>query len=406
MKKLTAIISLLLTITTLTSCTPLPDAPEESPPWRIAIITNCLESGDEENYRAAQALVARFGDDRVMHRTSALSFGWIDWSPIIEEIAQDSEIQAIIISTSGFFMGPTAPAIDELLATRDDIFAVYTGPSLYPMLSSSDIAQRSNLIIQTNSNIGEIYVMQAISMGAQTIAHYSFPRHLYIPFIAERRNSMKAAAEREGIRFVELTSLDPMEVSTSAYAVAFIEQDLPTRVEEFGVNTAFFGTSCVMQSAIISGVMATGAIFVQTCCPSPYHGYPAAFGVDYRVYTGEYADWRTSMMRLIDLPELVGTIDDAVYSAGMTGRISGWAIPADMMWTTIGFMYAIEWINGNVPQEPGVICLDTLERMAREYTAKLGFDSGATLSLFTFYGDDFSHFVLGTVDYHIFGGND
>jgi len=216
---------------------------------------------------------------------------------------------------------------------------------------------------------------------------------------------MKAAAEREGIRFINLIALDPMEAPTTAYAIAYIEQDLPQRVDELGVNTAFFGTACLMQSAIISGVMATGAIFVQPCCLSPYHGYPEALGITYRGYTGQYANWRTPITRLIELPELINAIDDAVETGSMSGRISGPAIPADLMWTAIGFMYAAEWIIGNVPQEHSIICLDTLELLAIGFAAELGFNSGVTLDTLADYNPNLSHFVLGTVDYYILGSN-
>ena len=380
------------------------DISEEALPWKIAIITNSLEGGDEEGYRSAEALAAMFGEDRLMHRTAFLSFGWFDWSPIIQEIAEDLEIRAVVVSTLDFFLdrdGLLSAPIDELLDMRDDIFLVYTGPTDYP-LNPASAAERSNLVIGTNYQmVGEGFVMQAIAMGAETIAHYSFPRHVvYTPFIAERRDTMRATAEREGIRFVELAALDPMEVNGTAYAMAHIEQDLPKQVEELGVNTAFFGTSCVLQASILSQVMATGAIFVQPCCLSPYDGYPVGLGIEYRVYTGAYADWRTPITRLIELPELIEAIDGAVEVGGMSGRISGWAVPSSTMWMTIGLMYAVEWILGNVPQEYGIICLDTLEGLAREYTARLGFDSGVSLE---FYDTTLRHFVLGTVEYRMFG---
>jgi len=106
---------------------------------------------------------------------------------------------------------------------------------------------------------------------------------------------------------------------------------------------------------------------------------------------------------LIELSELIQAIDEAVEAGGMSGRVSGWVVPSNMMWTTIGFLYAVEWIAGNVPQEHGVICLDTLERLAKEYAAELGFDSGVTLDTLTVDGMNVSHFILGTVDYRIFG---
>jgi len=39
----------------------------------------------------------------------------------------------------------------------------------------------------------------------------------------------------------------------------------------------------------------------------------------------------------------------------MTGRLSNWAVPGSMAYTTVGFMYAIEWLNGNVSREVGYV---------------------------------------------------
>jgi len=288
--------------------------------------------------------------------------------------------------------------IDALLNVRDDIFLVYTGPAEYP-LSPANVAERSNLVIGTNYGIiGEGFVMQAMAMGAETIVHYSFPRHLYTPFIAERRDAMRAAAEREGIPFIERAALDPMESGFDP-AIAHIEEDLPKQVAELGINTAFFGTACVMQGAILSQVMGTGAIFVQACCPlSPYHAHVSGLGIAYRIPADEDPD-----TPLLALTTLIQAINNAVEVGDMSGRISGWAVPGNTLWTTIGFMYAVEWINNNVPQEHGIICPETLERLAREYIAELGFDSGVTLETLSIDGTATNHIIFGMVDYYLFG---
>ena len=377
-----------------------PNISDEVFPWKIAIITN---SGDEEEYRSVERLTEMVGEERVTHRTALPAFGWFDWGPIIEEIAGDSEIRAVVVSSLDFFLDRNgrlqSAAIDELLKMRDDIFVVYTGPISYP-LSPISVAERANLIIETNYGmIGELFVMQAIEMGAETIVHYSFTRHSYVPFIANRREAMKVAAERNGISFVDIYALDPVEAST-ADAIVFIERDLPIQTGEFGVNTAFFGTSCTFQGAIISQVMETGAIFVQPCCISPYDGFPAGLDIEHRIPTGENQD-----TYLIELNELISAIDDAVDDGGMSGRIAGWAVTGRFMWKEVGFMYAVEWINGGVPQERGVICLDVLERLAREYKAELGIDSDIILDTLNFDGNELSNFVSGTIGHYVFGRN-
>jgi hypothetical protein len=87
----------------------------------------------------------------------------------------------------------------------------------------------------------------------------------------------------------------------------------------------------------------------------------------------------------------------------MSGRISGWAVSDSMMWTTIGLMYALEWLNGNVPQIPGVIDVEVLRRLASEYVAELGVDADVTLDILFLDGQPFPHYIQGVISYHVFG---
>jgi hypothetical protein len=182
-----------------------------------------------------------------------------------------------------------------------------------------------------------------------------------------------------------------------------VTQDLPRQVERLGENTAFFGTECIMQNPIISQTIATGALFVNTCCPSPYHGYPEALEIENRVPTGQYNSSGNPITRRLNNQELLMALDEAVDSVGMSGRISAWAVPDSVMWTAIGFMYALEWLDGNVPQESGVIDIEVLERLASEYMAQLAVDASISLEHLTLEGETIGHHILGTIDYHVFG---
>ena len=367
---------------------------------KIVIITNDANN-DEEEFLSAEALVSRYGEEQVAHMTWPGDGAEKYITEILQEVSEDPEVGALILNNSAL---GNRFVLSALANVRDDIFVVYA-PSIYWGLPSDvDTDFRADLIIWTDMHrLGELYVSQAKAMGADTIVHYSFPRDLATPPYALRLDAMKAAAELEGIGFVELLTIDTLSDTYYDIVPTFITQDLPRQVGNLGVNTAFFGTEYQMQQPMVSQVIATGAIFVGTCFQSPYYVYPESFDIEKEIPTGEDDDWGFPIMRRIEVFELVQAIDEAVDAAGMAGRISGWVVPDRMLWTTIGFMYAVEWLNGNVPQERGAIDLDVLRRLAGECTAGLGVDAKVTLETVVQDGQATGRYIQGVVDYHVFG---
>jgi len=352
----------------------------------------------EDELVSAEALVDKYGPGRVIHKT------WPDWwdpdgeeiiDGIFREISEDPEVRAAVLIHSIPHLKYWH--IENLLQDiRDDIFVVYIPRILTEREVINDV--KANLIIQTDMRrLGEAYVEQAISMGAETIAYYSNPRNRSIPAIVLSRDAMMATAEREGIKFIDFEA-------PSWANVEYLTQEITRQVDSLGINTAIFVSWFEYQSTAISLTSATGAIFVQTDeILSPFMGYPVAFEIEHRFETDQEDELGRPIVRRIELPELMQALDEAVDAAGMSGRISSWAVPDRSMWITVGFMYAVEWLSGNVPQEHGVIDLDVLEQLAREYSAQFGLDTGASFEAFTDDEGTIGHYVLSIIDYYIFG---
>ena len=368
--------------------------PTEPFPGKIAIVTNDVSQSEEE-FRSGEALVHRYGADKVIHRVWPAMFAQEGemMISILQEIAADPEVRALIINQAVI---NTNAAVDAFLAIRDDVFIVYASPAEDP----AEVALRANLLLDQNNPMrGETIVAMAADMGAETIAHISFPRHMSVPLLAMRRDNMRTAAEREGIEFVELVAPDPQGDGGVAATQQHINQDIPRQVEMLGPNTVFFGTNCAMMTPMITQIVQTGAMFVEPCCPSPYHGYPAALGLEAFIPTGEEDDDGEPIMRMVDLPELINLTVAAVAEADMTGRIAGWAIPNSMAMTMMGFYYTVEWLNGNVPADHGVVEIDVLRGILLDYAAELGLHGvDVALTPLVIDGREFGHFVLGIVD--------
>ena len=301
-------------------------------PGKVAVVS-CSVSVNEDTFRSAEQLLAKYGEDKIIHVI------WPDiftneqeqMISLLAKLAENKEIKALIINHA--VLGTNA-AVDELRKMRDDIFIVYC--TLHePFLETS---ARANLILHLDElGMGQAMVKQAQKQGAGTFVHYSFPRHLSLPLISTRIDLTKKVCKEEGIVFVDVEALDPMGEAGNDAARQFILEDVPKKVTKYGENTAFFCTNCQLQAQLIKAVVDSHAIYPQPCCPSPFHGFPQALGID---TSGAYSD-------------LNYVISEACRIAGeknMTDRLSTWPVSTSMMFGNAGAEYAIKCIKGIVPR--------------------------------------------------------
>ena len=302
-------------------------------PGKIAIVSSDV-SQNEEEYRAAQMVVEKYGADKVIHRAWPTNFmaEQEQMVTILAEIAADRDVKAVLLNQA--VPGSNA-AIDKLKETRNDVFIVYCQPQENPV----DVARRADLVFQNDSPaMGEPMVKQAKAQGAKVFVHYSFPRHMSQVLLAARRDLIKAACEKEGLQYVEATAPDPTGDGGLPATQQFILEDVPRMIARYGKDTAFFATNCGMQIPLIARIVEGGAIYPQPCCPSPTHGFPAALGIVAPAGRGA------------DMPYFIAETKRILAEKGMTGRLSTWPAPAAMAWTGSGIEYAIKVLNGQVPR--------------------------------------------------------
>ncbi len=314
--------------------------------WKIAIITNTV-SQNEEEYRSAEFVQNKYGKDKVVHELWPDNFmtEQEQMISVLTKLAADPDIKAIIINQA---VPGTNPSVDKFLESRnkDEVLIVYASPQE----NAPDVSVRADFILQPDElAMGSTIPNHAKKQGATTLVHYSFPRHMSIPMLAERRSLMKAECEKIGLTFVDATAPDPTSEAGVTGAQQFILEDVPKMVKKYGKDTSFFSTNCSMQVPLIKAAFDAGAIYTQPCCPSPYHGYPSALG--------------------LDVPEdIVGGLQDVidqttkiVVDAGLGGRFSTWPVPAAMMATIASADYAVKWIegetNGKVDEKVLTACM-------------------------------------------------
>jgi len=345
MKKVVSLLIASLMVVSLVGCrsgeapaeTP-PEAPSETPAetpeepaaeadYKIGIITGTVSQGEEE-YQAAQNMIKKYGD-MIVTATYPDNFSSETETTIANVVAlsSDPEVKAIVFVQA---VPGAAAAIDKVRETRPDMLFISGVAAEDP----ATIASKSDIVMLVDEiSMGTSIPQKAAEMGAKTFIHYSFARHLSYATIAARRELMIKECEKLGIEFVDVTAPDPTGDAGVSGAQQFILEDVPRQIAQYGKDTAFFSTNCSMQEPLIRSILEQGAIYPQQCCPSPYHGYPAALNVDVKGHEG-------------DVQYMLDSIDAVLTEAGQEGRMSTWSVPINMLMVEAGVDYAIEFLEG------------------------------------------------------------
>ncbi len=299
--------------------------------WKIGILTGTVTQNEEE-FRMAEQMQAEFGADRIMISTYPDRFMQEQETTISNmlEMAADPDVKAIIMVQA---VPGAVAAVDRVREFRPDILIILGAPQEDPDI----IATKGNIVLNTD-DLGRGYQIaeHAHSMGAEVIVHYSFPRHMSIEMLAERRRLMKERAEELGILFVDEDAPDPTSDAGVAGTQMFISEDVPRKIAQYGPNTAVFGTNCAMMEPLIAQSVAHGGLFPVQCCPSPYHALPAALGIE------------VPEDKKGDVPWMMEAIGEKVAELGASGRVATWPVPVNMMFIQASTYYAVDWINGEI----------------------------------------------------------
>ncbi len=333
-KKLLSLLLITLLIIGVTGCGNK-QAPatgdKENLGFKIGLVTGTVSQGEEE-FRAAENAVKKYGKDVIKHVTYPDKFTQEQETTIaqITGLAADPEVKAIIILQA---VPGSAAAIDKIKEERDDILFIAGVPHEDP----ETIASRADFILETdNLKRGETIVELAEEMGAKTFIHYSFPRHMSYELLAQRRDVMKDKCKELGLEFVEVDAPDPTGDAGISGAQQFMIEDVPRQVEKYGKDTAFFNTNCSMQEPLIKSVLSTGAIYPEQCCPSPYHAYPGALGI-------EIPEDKAG-----DVDYMLEQISAKIKEEGASGRFATWKVPANMAMVDAAVEYAVAYGKGEV----------------------------------------------------------
>ena len=345
--------------------------------WKIGIMTGTVTQGEEE-FRAAQEVLAKYGPEHVILMTYPDKFMDEQETTIANMVsmASDPDVGALIICQA---VPGTSPGIDAVKELRDDLLILTAVQHEDPPV----ISARADLVLASDElGMGYTIPAQAQKLGAKVLVHYSFPRHMSYPILSGRREILKTECARLGLEFVDATSPDPTGDAGISGSQQFILEDVPRMVEKYGKDTCFFSTNCSQQIPLITAVVAQGAIYAQPCCPSPLHGFPSALGI-------EIPEDKQG-----DLGYVIDEITKIMAAKGMTGRTSTWPVPVAMMFINGLSEYAKSWILGEFTEKMNIPIL----------TQKLADYAGVDITLNPLVegGVTYDNFQTVLLDYIIF----
>ncbi|QXM06359.1 DUF3798 domain-containing protein [Crassaminicella indica] len=351
LKRSISILMVLLMLVGLAACgqEPVSEEPVSASDenWKIGIMTGTV-SQNEEEYRAAQEVVKKYGEEHVILMTYPDKFMDEQETTIanVESMASDPAVKAIIIVQA---VPGTSAAIDKAKEIRDDILFICGVPGEDPKM----IASKADVVFAMDElSMGSTLPEQAKKQGATKFVHYSFPRHMSYALLSARRDLLKENCEKLGLEFIDATAPDPTGDAGVSGAQQFILEDVPRKVEQYGKDTAFFSTNCSMQVPLIKACLDEGAIYPQPCCPSPYHGFPSALGI-------EIPEDKKG-----DIDFVVSQIKEKIAEKGGTGRFSTWRVPCAMMFVEAGAEYAKAYIDG---ETNGKLDVEKINEKFKEY---------------------------------------
>lgn len=384
MKKLLAALMSAVMILGLVGCggsnsgdTDQTDGGGETPSYKIGILTGTVSQGEEE-FRAAEKMKAQYGDmivtatypDNFMKETETTIAQFMS-------MASDPDVKAIVFCQA---VPGTSAAIEKAREMRDDLIVIAGVPGEDPDM----IATKADLtLVADELGMGKTIIDEAKKMGATTFVHYSFPRHMSYQMLAARRDLLKQNAEEQGLVFVDATAPDPTGDAGVPGTQQFILEDVPRKVAEYGTETAFFGTNCAMQEPMIKAIVEQGALYPQQCCPSPYHGYPGAFGI-------EIPEDKAG-----DVDYVIEQITAKVDEAGMSGRMATWPVPINMLFVQGGVEYAMAYLNGEFDD---IVNVDKVQ----EVFAKNGAEVTITPYTNEATGTTFDNYLMVLSEYVVF----
>lgn len=318
----------------------LPDADKITLPEKKVAILVAPEAQYPEDYRAAQALAAKYPDNIVVKEypdSRILVAGNPQIMTISEELASDPTIGTIIYARATQF---TSNAISFAKAKNPDINII----AIEPEESIDKISAAANLVLCTDwSAAAKDIVANAKEQGAKYFVVFSINRHISENnMLANANTAIKTACEEAGISYIYDNGVDPNWAAKIKGAQNYVKEavarlELNKKIE--GSDVALFSTDSSVQSTLVEIANQKGMIYVSPSFPTAYNGagevYEAAAPADVK-----------------DIKTYIKALKEAVNAdAEGTARLSVYKFPLAATLLESAVYCAFDMLNGTTTAE-------------------------------------------------------
>ena len=279
----------------------------------------------EDQYRGAEQLIKEYGEvnkgGMIRLVVSPDDFMSQQETYISNLVSLTEDPLMKVIVTNNMLPG-TSEAYKRIRAKRPDILLLGGFPLEDPLV----ITQTADLAVDLDFvSRGYTIPWEAKQMGAKTLVHISFPRHMSYEGFGRRRAIMEQACKDLGIKFVFQSSPDPTSDVGVAGAQQFLLEKVPQWAQQYGGpnqdKVAFFCTNDAQNEPVIKCVVAAkNALYPEPGSASPLMGFPGALGLNLADVKG---DWQAIMKK----------IGDAIAAKGASGRLGTTSYSAGFVFT-------------------------------------------------------------------------
>ena len=357
-------------------------------PFHIGIITGTVSQSEDE-LRGAEMLMKIYGESSqggmITHVTYPDNFPSEQETTIghIIGLADDPLMKAIVFTQA--ILGVTE-GFRRVKEKRSDILLLAGEPQedLIMISEVADICVHTDYITR-----GYTIPLGAKKIGADTLVHVSFPRHMSVEPMSVMRSIMEKSCKDIGLKFVIETTPDPTGDVGMAGAQQYVLENVPVWLDKYGKNAAFFCTSDGEIEPLIKRITELGGYFIESDVPSPLMGYPGALGIDLKNQKG---DWQAILKK----------IEASVINAGGKNRLGTWAF--SFGYTTVAALaeYAKNYIEGKFNYAPGSEqLLNNIVEMYNKFCPGSKWRAGYLIDSMT--GEKNPKYILLLQDTYIFG---
>lgn len=352
LRKITAFMLSMCLIIGLTGCSLLTGKKDKEKiidDFKVAVVTQPL-SEDKVGYNIVEELVKEYkeaneidkekdGETRVEQTIKHIVLPENFTSNIdssidkIVKLAEDKEIQAIVVSTE---QAGLLPALQKVKEKRPEIITISA-----PM--GDDKNQLSQYVdVNLGTNIeerGRVLVERSKEMGAKSFIHYASKDDLKDANISKRLEKIKETCKNLGLQFVQVNTPNINNEEDKNKVKQFLNEDIEKQVKKYGKDINVFGVNECMDEVILTKALELKYIVAEQSNPSPIQTYPEVMGLKISKADAQNYDKINDM------------ISEKAKSVGMSNRLGGYPMPMNAFMPSVATYLATEMVKEDLTQE-------------------------------------------------------